>query len=198
MSIVRRMTLLSLGAVAAAAVAYAQDTGVVLPENPGFFVLQDPLDEAEDGEYYCLDVFNSEVVEGAGMQAHTCKDRPSPPEDQTFTANSPNLGQIQVTEVTEMDLCVTMHPTTLLGSRLSVRACDAEGDDPRQLWISDESGQIHPQQDTSLCLTVQTGVHGQCGNPDCSNYKRSLSLQTCADQRTRFISWWAPGGSVGL
>ena len=193
MSMFRRVTLLSLGAAAVAAVAYAQAT-----DNPGFFILQNPLDEAEDGEYYCLDVFSSEVLEGDGMQAHTCKDRPRPPEDMTFTANSPNLGQIQVTEVTEMDLCVTMHPTTLLGSRLSVRACDAEGDDPRQLWISDEAGQIHPQQDTSLCWTVASGVHGVCGNPDCSNFKRSLTLQTCADQRERFITWWGPGGSVGI
>ena len=196
MSMVRRMTLLSLGAVAAAAVAYAQDTGEVVPENPGYFVLINQLDEAEDGEYYCLDVFGSTMETGDGMQVHTCKDRPRPPEDQQYTADSPNLGQIQSTQ--HEDLCVTMHPTTLLGSQLSVRTCDAEGDDPRQLWISDSSGQIHPQQDTSLCLTVQTGVHGQCGNPDCSNYKRGLSLETCADQRTRYISWFIPGGSVGL
>jgi hypothetical protein len=52
-----------------------------VPDNPGYFVLMNQLDEAEDGEYYCLDVFGSTMEEGDGMQVHTCKDRPRPAED---------------------------------------------------------------------------------------------------------------------
>ena len=199
MSTIHRLTLLSLGAAAAAPVAYAQDdtgdtgdTGVVVPAR-GEITLVAMLNERDDGEYYCLDIFGSTVQDNDGMQVHTCKDRPRPAEDMDFTVNAPSVGYINVTQVD--DLCVAMQ-RPVAGAHLNVVACSS--DDPRQLqqWVSDAAGQIHPASDSSLCLTV--AEDWMCGNPGCTNYKRILTLQACADFDTRYNTWSIPGGSVGL
>ena len=192
MSTVPRLTLLSLCVAATAAVAYAQDTGDtgVVPVR-GSIILTDPLNEAADGEFYCLDIFGSTVEEGDGMQVHTCKDRPRPAEDMDFTVNAPDVGMINVTQVD--DLCVAMQ-RALAGAHMNVVACSST--DRRQQWLSDEYGQIHPASDDTLCLTVADTR--MCGNPGCTNYKRVLTLQTCADQETEYITWTIPGGSIGL
>jgi len=195
MSTVHRLTLLSLCAAATAAVAYAQDTGdtgTVVPVR-GSITLVAQLNERDDGEYYCLDIFGSTVSENDGMQVHTCKDRPRPAEDMDFTVNAPSVGYINVTQVD--DLCVAMQ-RPVAGSRLNVVACSST--DPRQLqqWISDEYGKIHPASDSTLCLTVAEDF--MCGNPGCTNYKRILTLEACADYDTRYNTWSIPGGSIGL
>jgi hypothetical protein len=183
-----KLTLLSLGA-AAAAVAYAQDTGMVI-ENPGSIILVAQLNEAEDGDYYCADLFGSTVEAGDGMQVHTCKDWPRPAEDMTFTVDSPNVGNINVTQVD--DLCVAAQRPRA-GSYFNVVACSSM--DMRQQWVSDASGQIHPASDDTLCWTVADTW--DCGNRDCTNYKRTLTLQACADHEARFITWTIPGGGIG-
>jgi len=190
MSTVLRLTLLSLCAAAGAAVAYAQDTGAVEPVR-GFIILTDPLNEAADGEFYCLDIFGSLVSENDGMQVHTCKDRPRPAEDMDFTVNAPDVGMINVTQLD--DLCVAMQ-RALAGAHMNVVACSST--DRRQQWLSDEYGQIHPAYDDTLCLTVADTR--MCGNPGCTNYKRILTLETCAGLDTKYITWTIPGGSIGL
>ena len=192
MSTVHRLTLLSLCTAATAAVAYAQDTGDtgVVPVR-GSIVLTDPLNERDDGEYYCLDIFGSTVSENDGMQVHTCKDRPRPAEDMDFTVNAPSLGYINVTQLD--DLCVQMQRPRV-GSHLNVVACSST--ESLQQWISDAAGQIHPASDDTLCMTVADTR--MCGNPGCTNYKRILTLETCADQETQYITWTIPGGSIGL
>ena len=195
MSSVLRLTLLSLGAASAAAVAYAQDTGdtgVVVPANPGSIILVDQLNEEDEGEFYCADLFGSTVEEGDGMQVHTCKDRPRVAPDMQFTVDSPILGNIAVTQ--SDGLCVATSRMARAGSRMNVVPCSDT--DNRQQWISDALGQIHPASDTTLCWTVADTR--MCGNPGCTNYKRTLSLQTCADFPERYITWTIPGGSVGL
>jgi hypothetical protein len=192
MSTVHRLTVLSLCAAATAAVAYAQDTGDtgVVPVR-GMITLTDPLNERADGEYYCLDIFGSTVEDGDGMQVHTCKVRPRPAEDMDFTVNAPSLGYINVTQAD--DLCVTMQRPRA-ESRLNVLACSST--DTNQQWISDAAGEIHPASDTTLCLTVADTR--MCGNPGCTNYKRILTLETCAGLDTKYITWTIPGGSIGL
>jgi hypothetical protein len=185
MSPVRRLTLLSLGA-ATAAVAYAQDTGMVMPVR-GSIVLVAQLNEAEDGDYYCADAFGSTIEDGDGIQVHTCKDRPRPAEDMDLTVNAPNVGNISFTQGD--DLCIGTSRRPAAGSRLNAVACSSM--DMRQQWVSDELGQIHPATDTSLCWTVADTR--MCGNPDCSNYKRTLTLETCADFEERYITWTVPG-----
>jgi hypothetical protein len=187
---VPKLTLLSLGA-AAAAVAYAQDTGMVI-DNPGSIVLVAQLNEADDGDYYCADLFGSTVEDGDGMQVHTCKDRPRPAADMQFTVDSPNTGNIMVTQ--SEDLCVSTSRRAAAGAHLNVVPCASM--DMRQRWVSDDLGQIHPASDESLCWTVADTR--MCGNPDCSNYKRTLTLETCADFEERYITWYIPGGSIGL
>ena len=196
MSTLSRLTLLSLCATAAAAVAYAQDTGdtgVVVPANPGSIVLVAQLNEADDGEFYCADLFGSTVEENDGMQVHTCKDRPRPAVDMQFTTDSPNMGNIEVT-LTDLGLCVATSRRAAAGAHMNVVACNSM--DMRQRWVSDSLGQIHPATDTTLCWTVADTR--MCGNPGCTNYKRTLTLETCADQEERYITWFIPGGSVGL
>jgi hypothetical protein len=194
MSTLPRLTLLSLGVAAATAVAYAQDTGDtgMVIDNPGSIILVAQLNEAEDGDYYCVDAFGSTVEDGDGVQLHTCKDRPRPAEDMQFTVDAPGMGNINVTQAD--DLCIAMSRRPAVGVRLNLVACDEM--DMRQQFISDELGQIHPASDTSLCWTA--AETRMCGNPDCSNYKRSLTLQTCADQEERYIAFYIPGGSIGL
>jgi hypothetical protein len=193
MSTALRMTLLSLGAAALTAVAYAQDTGdtgVVVPAR-GNIVLVDPLNEAADGDFYCFDVWGDTVENPDGTQAHTCKNRPVEAEDQIFTIDSPNPGNIQVTLIEAEDLCVEM-ARPRAGAELSIVPCSTSS---RQLFASDAAGQIHPASDTSLCLTVS---HTRmCGNPSCSNYKRTVALQRCAGDE-KFNTWSIPGGSLGL
>src|SRR5205085_1402981 len=95
--------LVSLTAVIAA-VANAQDTGTTAIAS-GMIQLTDELDEAEDGEWYCFDSFGDTVEEGDGIQVHTCKDRPEGvSEDQDWTPNSPNMGQLETTQ--SPGLCV--------------------------------------------------------------------------------------------
>jgi len=195
MSTVLRMTLLSLGAAAATAVAYAQDTGdtgtVVMPVR-GSIMLTDPLNEMADGEFYCFDIFGSTVEPGDGIQVHTCKDRPRPAEDMDFTVNAPSVGNINVTQVDE--LCVATMRMAGAGSHLNVVACSTM--DMRQQWVSDDLGQVHPASDDTLCWTVADTR--MCGNPGCTNYKRTLTLELCADQEPEYITWTIPGGSIGL
>jgi len=192
MSMVHRMTLLSLCATAAAAVAYAQDTADTGAESTrGSIILTDPLNEREDGEFYCLDIFGSTVEPDDGMQVHTCKDRPRPAEDMDFTVDTPNLGNINVTQYDS--LCVSTMRRAAVGQHLAVVDCSST--DMRQQWIADVDGQIHPAADTTLCLTVADTR--MCGNPDCSNYKRNLTVQTCADVDARYITWTIPGGTLG-
>jgi hypothetical protein len=189
MSPVRRLTLLSLGAAAAAAVAYAQDTGAIEPAS-GSIILVDPLEEAADGEFFCGDIVGLGIDEGDRMQARTCSSRLLPPEDMDFTIDYPRSGNIYVTQA---DLCVEAQRLRA-GSYLTVVACSAR--DERQQWDSKVDGQIHPASDESLCWTVGPGL--ACGEPHCTDYKRTLTLQPCADYDTTFITWSIPGGAVGL
>jgi hypothetical protein len=201
MSTARRLTLLPLVA-ASAVVAYAKDTGTVdtgavdsgavVPANPGSVILVDPLDEAADGEFYCADVLGSTVDEGDRMQVHTCNHRPLPAEDMEFTTDYPHSGNIYVTQA---DLCVAARRLRA-GSYLNVVACSAR--DAHQQWDSKGDGQIHLASDDTLCWAVDPGLHGLCGNPRCTNYKRTLRLQPCADYDATFITWSIPGGAVGL
>jgi hypothetical protein len=189
--------LVSLAAVFAA-VANAQDTGTTAIPS-GMIQLTDELDEAEDGEWYCFDSFGDTVEEGDGIQVHTCKDRPEGfSEDQDWTPNSPNMGQIETTQVP--GYCVQAQRIAA-GAWLNVEPCTTTRVDRRQDWVAGSDGQIHPASDTSLCLAVTKGVHGMCGNPDCSNFKRNVQLQACADYSMgkdyRYITWTIPGGSIG-
>ena len=176
-----------------ATVANAQDTGAPAVAS-GMITLVDMLDEAADGEYYCADVFGDAVEEGDGIQAHTCKDRPGGIwEDEEFTVNSPGAGQIEMTQAP--GLCVAAQRVTD-GAHLNVLPCVTTRTDLRQTWVAGADGMIHPSSDTSLCWAVAKGAHGRCGNPDCSNYKRTLILETCSDYTMgmdyRFITWAYP------
>jgi hypothetical protein len=190
MSNAYRLTLLSLCATAAAAVAYAQDTGA--ESTRGSIILTDPLNERADGDFYCLDIFGSTVEPNDGMQVHTCKDRPRPAEDMDFTVDTPNLGMINVTQYDT--LCVSTMRKAAVGQHLAVVECSAT--DMRQQWYSDGDGLIHPASDTTLCLAVADTR--MCGNPDCSNYKRTLTLQDCGSVDPKYITWTIPGGTIGL
>ncbi len=200
MSTARWLALLSLVA-ASAVVAHAKDTGTVdtgavdtgaVEPARGSIILADQLDEKADGDLYCAEVLGVTVDEGDRMQVHTCKDRPLPAEDADFTNDYPDSGNIYVTQA---DLCVAVQRLRA-GSYLDVVACSAR--DARQQWDSKGDGQIHPASDESLCWAVDPGTSGRCGNPTCTKYKRTLTLQPCADYDTRFITWSIPGGAVGL
>jgi hypothetical protein len=189
--------LVSLAAVFTA-VANAQDTGTTATTS-GMIQLVDELDEAADGEYYCFDSFGDTVEEGDGIQTHTCKDRPEGvSEDQDWTPNSPNMGQLETTQ--SPGLCVQAQRIAA-GAWLNVEPCTMMRVDKRQDWVAGADGQIHPASDTSLCLAVTKGVHGTCGNPDCSNFKRNVTLVACSDYSMRmdykYITWSIPGGSIG-
>ena len=193
MSTAYRLTLLSLCATAAAAVAYAQDTADTgAASTRGSIILTDPLNERADGDFYCLDIFGSTVEPNDGMQVHTCKDRPRPAEDMDFTVDTPNLGNINVTQ--HDDLCVSTMRKAAVGQHMVVVTCSST--DMRQQWVSDGDGLIHPASDTTLCLTVADTR--MCGNPDCSNYKRTLTLQDCGSVDPKYNIWTIPGGTIGL
>ena len=187
-----RITLLSLAA-AATAVSYAQDTadtGAVEPVS-GQIVLVDPLNEIDDGDFYCFDAYGDYSEEGDGMQVHTCKIRPRPPEDQTFNIDYPNLGNLNMALADT--LCVEMERARA-GASLYLLPCSTSA---RQRFVSGDEGQIHPASNTNLCLTV---AHTRmCGNPDCSNYKRAVTLERCdSEPDPKFLTWTIPGGSLGL
>jgi hypothetical protein len=195
---VRSLTAVLFSAAAVIAVANAQDTGSTA--TTGMITLVDMLDEAADGEYYCADAFGDTVEEGDAIQAHTCKDRPGGiSEDEEFTVNSPNLGQIETTQAP--GFCVQAQRVAA-GAWLNVLPCATRRVDNRQQWIAGTDGLIHPASDETLCWAVTRGPHGSCGNPDCSNYKRNLQLQTCSDYERgmdyRFVTWAYPGGSIGM
>jgi hypothetical protein len=190
MSTALRMTLLSLGAIAATAVAYAQDTGVVEPYSGQIFLV-DELNEIVDGDFYCFDVWGDTVENPDGTQVHTCKNRRKPAEDQLWIIDSPNLGNITVELVD--GLCVEA-TTVHAGSGLIVTTCSSSAN---QLWYSDGDGQIHPASNTNLCWTVATTR--MCGNPSCSNFKRTMELEKCASASDpKFITWSIPGGTIGM
>ena len=158
---------------------FAQDTGA--PANPGRIELvQWP------GEY-CADVIGGSAELGDPLQAHTCHERRGAiPEDQEFTTDSPEVGNIYVTQA---DMCV--EATRLVaGASLIVSECSTTS--RRQRWISTDDGQIHPASDTSLCWAVETRPPGASGD-----HKRELMLRECSNVRTRFTVWSIPGGSVG-
>ena len=178
------------------AVANAQDTGDTAAPTvaSGMITLVDMLDVAADKEFFCADVFGDYVEDGDGIQAHTCKDRPGGIwEDEEFTVNSPGPGQIETTQVP--GLCVAAQRVTD-GAHLNVLPCVTTRVDLRQTWVAGADGMIHPSSDTSLCWAVAKGAHGRCGNPDCSNYKRTLILESCADYTMgmdyRYITWAFP------
>ena len=160
--------------------AFAQDTGA--PINPGRIELVEWPGE------YCADVIGGSVESGEVLQAHTCHGRGGvTPEDQEFTTDSPDVGNIYVTQA---DLCVEA-ARLVAGGRLIVTECSAT--DRRQLWVSTEDGQIQLASDTSLCWAVESRPPGAPGN-----HKRALTLEPCADVGPRFIVWSIPGGSVGM
>jgi hypothetical protein len=177
----RHLAIVSLTAFAA--IARAQDTG--LPDNPGFFTLVEDLDPAIDGDY-CWDVIGGTASTGKRVQAHSCHDFVMPANDQQFTSDYPDLGNIYVTQA---DLCLQARRVRA-GADLFVTACSSSS---AQSWVSSADGQIHPADDTSLCITIERGA------PDgVSLYNRGLLLQACADFASRLTEWSIPGGSVGL
>jgi hypothetical protein len=168
-----------LGLLTVAGAALAQDTGA--PANPGRIALVEWPDE------YCADAIGGSVEPGEILQAHTCHGRGGvTPEDQEFTTDYPNAGNIHVTQA---DLCIEA-ARLVAGGRLVVSTCSAS--DRRQMWVSSEDGQIHPASDTSLCWTVEQRPPAAPGN-----HKRDLTLEPCADVGARFATWSIPGGSVG-
>ena len=162
-----------------ASAALAQDTGT--PTNPGRIALVEWPDE------YCADVIGGSVESGEVLQAHSCHGRGGvTPEDQEFTTDDPNVGNIYVTQA---DLCVQA-VRLVAGARLKVSECSPT--ERRQVWISTEDGQIQPAYDTSLCWAMEPRPPAAPGN-----HKRTITLEPCADVDARFTVWSMPGGSVG-
>jgi hypothetical protein len=185
-----RLTLFFLGA---AAVAHADDTGVPVPPNPGFIELVDELDRHPNpGDAYCVDIAGPTVEIGDGLQAHNCHTdrRGRPADDQRFTTDFPNLGNLYATVG---HVCVEAQDV-LPGGLLHVVECSPSSS---QLWVASDDGQIHPADDTSLCLSVETGPRGLPSGPG-KNPARDLTLETCAEVHWKLTTWFVPGGSVGL
>jgi hypothetical protein len=187
-----RPSILAVPALLSGGVAYAQDTGEVVPVNPGKIVLIDRLDEQE-GDFYCADMQGSTSEEGDRVQAHTCKDQPRA-EDQVFYVDYPEHGQISL-RYSDLSLCV--EPRGIVAdSELHVQTCDSSVQ--KQQWVSDENGYIHPARNLDLCWAVQQSPRGRPGSPDGLNYKRYMWLDTCADIDPKYLAWTIPGGGVGL
>jgi hypothetical protein len=168
-----------------ASTALAQDTGTAVPDNPGFITLLADLDPSVEGDY-CWDAVGGSADSGDWMQAHSCHNRMGPMSDQELTTDYPEVGNIYFTLA---DLCVAAR-RVVAGAQIYVAECSTS---TTQSWISSSDGQVHPADDTSLCVTIARG------RPDgVSLYNRGLTLQPCADYPLRQTAWSIPGGSVGI
>jgi hypothetical protein len=82
------------------------------------------------------------------------------------------------------------------GKYVVVAPCDPEGDDLAQLWQSTLEGEIHPQNDMTLCWVVgaDPGVeHGGGGD----HLNKTLELDTCKDHETIYTRFHMGRGFVG-
>ena len=170
-----------------------------LAQDSGMIQLADELDEAADGQYYCFDAFGDWLDEDDGIQTHTCKDRPHGlSEDQDWTVHYPLLGQVSPTQWDGSDypLCVTAD-RLVAGGWLHIEQCSARYDRHQQ-WYADTDGIVHSDYDSTLCWTIDRGVHGRCGDELCDNYKRNVTLQDCASFDPKWETWIIPGGTIGI
>lgn len=169
-----------------ASAANAQDTGVERPANPGSVMLVADLDPNVDGAY-CWDAVGGSAESGDRLQAHGCHDRPmGPAGDQQITGDYPNVGNLYFTQ---SDLCIAPR-RVLAGAELFVTECSTS---TSLSWIASSDGRVHPADDTSLCVTAGRGLPNGI-----SLYKRSLTLEPCADYPARLTTWSVPGGSIGI
>ena len=181
----RRSSTFSLIA-ALASTANAQDTGTEVPANPGSIMLVADLDPGIEGAY-CWDAVGGSAEIGDRLQGHGCHDRPmGPAGDQELTSDYPNVGNIYATQ---SDLCIAPR-RVLAGAELFVTECSTS---TTLSWIASSDGRVHPADDTSLCVTIGPGRPNGI-----SLYKRTLTLQPCADYPTRLNTWSVPGGSIGI
>ena len=154
-----------------------------ITNGPVFIQLTDPLDEPE---FYCVD------VPGAGrgvrldsdLQAHTCKPI-SEAEDELFTLNHPNEGQIFMEAY---GLCVEAE-LAIDGASLRLQPCS---DSPLQFFVlENDSVRLISQGLFGLCWAVAPGIGTPTGGP--SHLRRDLTLEKCDTIEPALSSW-----SVGL
>ena len=151
------------------------------PASPaGLIRLLDPLDEPD---YYCLDVPGAgfSLNLGGALQVHTCK--PSANEDEIFTFNYPEEGQIYMEAY---ELCVEADSSEA-GAELRLQVCT---DQPRQRFVYDDGRiRLRDAEAEMLCLAVAPGVGMAAG---AVFVRRDLGVQPCAEVEAALSEWEIP------
>ncbi len=120
------------------------------------------------------------------MQVRTCH---QPIDDQSFATDQPTYAHIQAYD--HDPLCIEA-ATVGEGSALSMQDCSKS---TTQMWSSDEAGEIHPWDDSTLCWAVSSAP----GEPAAGGgLRRALTLEKCDSVEDQYKLWAVPCGNVGL
>lgn len=146
-------------------------------------MLSSPLDDTRG---YCLDIAGGQGASAPverGLQAHTCYNYTGEIlEDQGFDTSLISKGSFKIFY---FDVCMSASSIEV-GASLDLKKCNASDN---QSFSMKNSGQISPNSNPSLCVTVDSANRreGRGGSP--VHVMRPVSLQLCENSQSDYQHW---------
>jgi hypothetical protein len=143
------------------------------------------VDKLEEPRGFCLDIVGSrqKATPARGLQVHTCYGYQGKiAVDQGFDGDGLKNGEFRLPW---FKVCMTT-AAAQSGSTLALRDCDGT---TQQRFHFTSAGQIIPDHDSSLCLTVSDAPssRGAGGNPP--HLIRRLAYQPCDGRLDKYQKW---------
>ena len=153
------------------------------------------LVELDESRGLCFDIagFRENIDTDVPMQAHTCKGNPNAREDEVFTMNTPNEGNLHNAAY---DVCVDVIAIVERGS-VFVRPCS---DSATQKFVLTDDHELRPAGDSGLCIAASpTPSHpavrtGRTPEPGVTNVARAMSLAPCDEIEDALKHWYIEAG----